>query len=368
MNNSTPRLPALLDAVDKRIPTFKTLLPPSIPVQRFVAAVKTALMTVPDLATCTAQSITLACMRCASDGLVPDGRDAVLVVGRSKVDGEWRNVAQYWVMVGGLQKIVYRAGRVVRLEARIVREADDFEVQYGTEPGILHRPARRDRGEVIGVYAVATMKGGEVYVEYMDDDEVQGIMRRSKSFDREKGEPKGPWKSDYAEMARKTVIRRACKYLPTESAGHDEDREAAEPETELASGALEFQTTHRIEGGQTSSGGLVDTGDVVIDAEDAQAVAEAEQVVDAPEPSKPSQATPALPSRREINWKAELRKLRDAIAAVGSKEAVEDAWTAWDNSLDGAMIPVDAAAKVKELVDARLAAIDYNDAKGGTPS
>src|SRR4029077_8581791 len=206
MNAPQPsRLPAIIEAVEKRAAKFQEVLPPTIKVQRFVAAARTALLTVPGLLDCEPQSVLMALMRCATDGLVPDGRDAVLVVGQSKRDGQWVKIAQYWTMVGGLQKIAYRSGKVRRIEARVVYSSDQFTVSFGTNPGLNHLP-RFPKGEAVAVYAIGTLTSGDPVIEVMDRDEVDAIMRRSKSWDRSANVPKGPWATDWSEMARKTVV------------------------------------------------------------------------------------------------------------------------------------------------------------------
>jgi recombination protein RecT len=55
------------------------------------------------------------------------------------------------------------------------------------------------------------MKDGGVQFEVMSRSEIDGIRSRSKSSG------SGPWVTDYPEMARKTVLRRLCKYLPMSS-------------------------------------------------------------------------------------------------------------------------------------------------------
>ena len=52
------------------------------------------------------------------------------------------------------------------------------------------------------------MKGGAVKCEVMNKDDIDSIRRRSKAGS------SGPWVTDYNEMAKKTVFRRATKWLP----------------------------------------------------------------------------------------------------------------------------------------------------------
>jgi recombination protein RecT len=66
-----------------------------------------------------------------------------------------------------------------------------------------------ERGEVIGFYAVTKLKDGGHCFEFMSRHQINGIMSKTQS----KG-AHGPWKDNFVEMGRKTVIRRLSKYLP----------------------------------------------------------------------------------------------------------------------------------------------------------
>jgi recombinational DNA repair protein RecT len=58
------------------------------------------------------------------------------------------------------------------------------------------------------VYMIARLKDGSVQTEVMTIEDVNRIRARSQSAN------DGPWATDYTEMARKTVLKRGCKYLP----------------------------------------------------------------------------------------------------------------------------------------------------------
>ena len=351
MNN----LPALISTVEAKAEAFQKVLPKTIPVDRFLAAAKTALLTVPGIDTCDPQSVFLACLAAAQDGLVPNGRDAVLVVGRTRKGPSWGNAAQYWVMVQGLQKIAFRSGYLMKLESRIVHENDSFQLTYGTTPGIHHQPRLRDKGEIVGVYCIATLKGGQTYVEWMDRDEVDGIMRRSKSFDREKGEARGPWLTDYSEMCRKTVTRRALKYLPTEaSASRDEE----DGEGELAPGPVAALTEAGITY-TTLSHEPERPAEVPYTAHEE---ADAELLAEVPSRRDPEVKPPTEPESEVTVWKRRLRDLRDALASCSSSERVEAAWSVWDEQHHP---PAEVTERAKGLVDERLEALSYNAAKEG---
>jgi hypothetical protein len=66
----------------------------------------------------------------------------------------------------------------------------------------------KEPDELVAAYAVARLKNAEPVFEVMHKDDIEKIRRRSKAAD------SGPWVTDYDEMAKKTVLRRLCKYLP----------------------------------------------------------------------------------------------------------------------------------------------------------
>jgi recombination protein RecT len=130
--------------------------------------------------------------------LVPFGREAQFIPG-----------------VRGLIRLAIQSGEVQWIQSRIVRAGEDFEVHYGTEQKIVHRPSASAGDDevikpedMIGVYAVAEMKNGARLFEFMSKADVLAIRSRSQSANN------GPWVTDFGEMARKTVIRRLCKVLP----------------------------------------------------------------------------------------------------------------------------------------------------------
>lgn len=116
----------------------------------------------------------------------------------------------------GLLELVRRSGLVESIGAYLVHERDTYQVRFGTEPGVEHTPfLDGDRGAVKFGYAVAHIKGGGKHVEVMTLAEIQRIRDRSQNVKNAKRFNKEtPWDTDFEEMARKTLIRRICKYLP----------------------------------------------------------------------------------------------------------------------------------------------------------
>jgi recombination protein RecT len=191
---------------------LKKMLPPSLPSDKFIRTVQTAITLNPDLAECDKTSVLGACMKAAADGLVLDGREAVLNIYNTKQkDGSWKKAAQYIPMVAGVIKRVRNSGEVSRLNAFVVYQNDTFHVSYGLDMTLKHEPNFTDPGNPIGAYAVCLFKDGQTDFEFMSHKQIEAIRSRSKTGD------KGPWVTDWSEMARKTVIRRLAKRLPVDS-------------------------------------------------------------------------------------------------------------------------------------------------------
>lgn len=145
-----------------------------------------------------------AAIDCATDGLVPDGREAAFVPYKGKI--------QYQPMVWGLCKLARQSGEVQSISARIVYERDIFTYELGDDERITHRPymGPDGTGPVTHVYAIARMTNGGVEREVMPLWQIDSIQARSASA--KSGE--GPWATDWEEMAKKTVLRKLMKRLP----------------------------------------------------------------------------------------------------------------------------------------------------------
>lgn len=181
-------------------------LPPQMPPEKFQRVAVTAMNKNPDLLDCTRASLYGAFMLAAQDGLLPDGREAAIV----KYMNHGEPCATYMPMVGGLLKKIRNSGELKQITAQIVYRADQFEYWVDdTGEHLNHRPeVFGERGEIIGVYALAKTKDDAVYIEVMSQEEVEKIRSVSKA----KGS--GPWTQWWDQMAKKTAIRRLSKRLP----------------------------------------------------------------------------------------------------------------------------------------------------------
>lgn len=118
----------------------------------------------------------------------------------------------------GLVKLITDTGSVKNIFAHVVYKGDDFEVTYGTEMGIKHTPKFKTikNEDLTHVYAVAILDNGTKQIEVMGLEEIHAIRARSdgyRAFANNRAKS-AIWETDFAEMSRKTVIKRITKYLP----------------------------------------------------------------------------------------------------------------------------------------------------------
>jgi recombination protein RecT len=190
-----------------------TLLPEGMKVEKFQAIVVTAVADNMDLLDVDRNSLIKACLQAAELGLVLNKSMAeadILKVWNNKIK---KYEAQFRPRYKGLMKLALQTGEVLKIESRIVYENDEFEIIEGTSAGIVHKRKLSGRGDMIGAYCVWTLRNGESQFEVMSKEEILAIRDRSSSKTKE-GKVVGPWVTDEAEMWRKTVVRRATKYMP----------------------------------------------------------------------------------------------------------------------------------------------------------
>jgi recombination protein RecT len=192
-------------------PEFKAALPEHVSVEKFTRVAMTAIQNSPDLAQADRRSLFGAVVRLAQDGLLPDGREAALVIFNTKNKaGGWDKKVQAMPMIAGVLKKIRQSGDVAKISAQVVYENDHFVVSYGFDEDVTHNPPSLDkpRGKPIGAYATAVLKDGSRLLEVMTLEEIAKVRNVSRSKD------KGPWVDWWSEMARKTVMRRLSKRLP----------------------------------------------------------------------------------------------------------------------------------------------------------
>lgn len=117
----------------------------------------------------------------------------------------------------GLLHLAMSTGSIEWGQAKLVYESDTY-VNNGIDKAPTHNyHAFGDRGSLIGCYCTVKTSTGAYLTEEMDVDQLHSVRARSEAFKRVKDGkpcPSGPWVTDYEEMCRKTVVKRASKYWP----------------------------------------------------------------------------------------------------------------------------------------------------------
>lgn len=195
---------------------IEKMLPKHLNAERLLKVAQIAATTTPALAKCDVASLVGAIGQCAQMGLEPNtvlGHAYLVPFNTKRKDSEgnekWVNSVQVIIGYKGLIDLARRSGQIISIAAHEVCQEDEFELVYGLDEKLNHTPAMGERGAIIGFYAIAKLKDGGHAFEFMSRFQVDEIMKASQS----KGKY-GPWMDHYAEMGRKTVIRRLAKYLP----------------------------------------------------------------------------------------------------------------------------------------------------------
>lgn len=200
IQTQTPRVPQTLRqqlAGDYFKQQVSLALPKHMTADRFVRVGLTALLKTPKLGDCTPESVIQCMLACSSLGLEPDGRRAHLI--------PYGNVCTLIVDYKGIVELAKRSGDVSGVFAQVVCENDSFEWENGE---VKHQiDWKRERGTMYAAYATITFKDGSKQTDVMTKAEIDAIRKRSKAGN------SGPWVTDYNEMAKKTVFRRASKWI-----------------------------------------------------------------------------------------------------------------------------------------------------------
>ena len=208
-NNTSKTMQGYIKSMEGEI---AKALPSVITPERFTRIVLSAISMNPKLGDCTPSSFLGAMMTSAQLGLevnTPLGQAYVLPYSNKGV-----LEAQFQLGYKGLIDLAYRSGEVEVIQAHIVYEKDDFECEFGLDPKLIHKPASSDRGEAVKVYAMFKTKSGGFGFDVMSMEEVRAhAAKYSKAYN----SSFSPWKTNFEEMAKKTVLKRVLKYAPLKS-------------------------------------------------------------------------------------------------------------------------------------------------------
>lgn len=189
---------------------IRAALPKNVSLDRFSSTTVTAINHNPELLKADRQSLYNAIVKCAADGLLPDGNDAVLNIYSTNVapagqPKKYVQKVQYQRMVGGLLKQFVKAG--INAYAVSVYENDEFEFWNDNDgQHVRHKPVTfGNRGNMIGVFAAAKTPSGISIVEPMNIEDIEKAKAASRS---DTNGDHAPWKIWYDRMAQKSALHR----------------------------------------------------------------------------------------------------------------------------------------------------------------
>lgn len=121
----------------------------------------------------------------------------------------------------GLVDLLANNGLVRKVEAHPVFQGEEFEIKLGTKNYLRHLPnpwGNRSKDNLLGCYYYVVLTDGTEMFDTMNREEIDAVMHRSPSVGKGKS---SPWDTDYIEMAKKTLVRRAFKMIPKGSISED---------------------------------------------------------------------------------------------------------------------------------------------------
>jgi recombination protein RecT len=167
---------------------------------RFARIALTATFKNPQLLDCTRESLLNCLLRLSELGIEPDGRRAHLI--------PYGTECTLLIDYKGIAELIRRNGEVAHIHCDVVGENDHFEYRFGTGGKLDHIPAVGNRGKIKCAYSYIRLKDGTEEYDVMGTEEIETVRERSRAA------KKGPWVTDWNEMAKKTVFRRHAKLLP----------------------------------------------------------------------------------------------------------------------------------------------------------
>lgn len=172
-------------------------------------------MAAPKLQECTQESLLKAVYNVALTGLTLNPMERLAYLTPRWNNAKKQNECLLMPSYIGLTKLAQEAGKLQKIEARIVYDGDEFDVEYQPNERIIHKPKFASKNMQC-VYAIATLQNGQKMFEVMTQGEIFEIRALSdswKAFESKKT-TSAIWADHEGEMCRKTVIKRLVKYLP----------------------------------------------------------------------------------------------------------------------------------------------------------
>lgn len=200
----------VFDLIQSSKDQFAMALPKHISTDRFTRVALTAVRQNPKLQECSVPSILGVFMTLAQLGLEPGvlGQAYILPFNNKKLNTV---EAQLQISYKGMIELLRRTGQLKDIYAYTVYSNDEFEISYGLDRTLTHKPNFKEgRGKIIGFYSAAILKDGTRAFEYMTLEEVTEHEKKYRLGQFQNS----IWVKNLEEMAHKTVTKKMLKWLP----------------------------------------------------------------------------------------------------------------------------------------------------------
>lgn len=219
---------------------FKTMekqlaaaLPRFITPERMIRVASTTVQRVPKLLECHPVTIIGAVMQAAQLGLEPDN-----ITGQAYLVPFWNSKLRRMecsLIPGyrGLMNLARRSKQIAAFDARVVKQGDLFDFEFGSRQFLKHKPALgmankdgkfvlevKEEPPTVAAYMIAFYAGARTsdsiapfQFHVMMRPDLEKGKQFTKSRDKQ-GDITGPWLEHPDAMFTKTVIRRGAKLLP----------------------------------------------------------------------------------------------------------------------------------------------------------
>lgn len=186
---------------DKVKNAIYTALPKYLTTDKMIGVALSEVRNTPKLLECDQTSFINALVQCSQLGLLPGnglGQAYLIPYGKE------------CTFMPGYRGYIVAARRSTPktiITAHCVYENDEkYECIYGSVEKIIHIPTLKNRGAIIGAYAIARDEDGNEIIDQLSVEDINKARACSKC-------PDAAWKLWYPEQARKTAVRRLSKYL-----------------------------------------------------------------------------------------------------------------------------------------------------------
>ncbi len=181
------------------------VLPKHLTAERVLQMAATTIKKNPNIAKCTPASLLGSVMQASILGFPP-----VDALGYCYFVPYGKDV-QFQIGYRGYIELARRSGKIKTVYAEAVREGDEFNVEYGVNRKLEHKPCMDSSKPITHVYAVCHYNDGGYNFVVLSRSDVERLRMRSPM---QKGAPSGAWATDYEAMAKAKALKQLSKYLP----------------------------------------------------------------------------------------------------------------------------------------------------------